>query len=236
MTNERNPFERTALYLHDPFVMSLYTASDQAFGAVRPNGSFFAHAKHLYPSVTKLLAFRPKVNAVEATIRLNALPEAVGAFSDFEDAYEEMAEVYEQLLSKTRAITKRTQLAAKVRWCPQELEWLRLLRANITDAHIALQAHFCTLAGFVPNDMPSSDRVAREVFEPLYRLRNEYFIRPKATHLLEYLELSKELQTDQGYRDAVQRCVAPDEIPVRERSLNELEVQVEVAAMMKELM
>jgi hypothetical protein len=70
------------------------------------------------------------------------------------------------------------------------LDRLKRLVPEVTVAHIQLEKHFQAFTTASPSRQRMQHRELVDLFEPLQRLRDEYFRSPRADLLVEYLEVA----------------------------------------------
>lgn len=78
-------------------------------------------------------------------------------------------------------------------------ELLLTMVRSLTPAHLALQSHFVSFVRLWPRLEWADEAAARKLFEPLWLLRDDYFTKPRAGLISEYLVLAESLAVDKLY-------------------------------------
>jgi hypothetical protein len=227
-----NPFESNDRIFDDPFISALNSTINRLRNSIHVGGAY-VKAKTLYPSVQELRQFSRTSYSDEE--RKHALALACSTFSEFEKAYLEVIAEFEAMKSRARLEWKHSMLDDQIKGELQNLEWLRQLKRNISPVHIELQAHFYALVLQYPRNPEANSSEAAEFFEPLYELRNEYFLRPSTSVLSSYRSMSRKLQEAPYYSEVLRAAMYPAGKAVWESIIGARELELEVLSMVEEL-
>jgi hypothetical protein len=168
-----------------------------------------------------------------------------------------MLELFDDLVEKSDEVHRCFELLsnlARAEWeasdpvlasASEELDKLQRLHRTLTSAHLALQDH---LEHFVNFAMPMIDTdslaSAEALYAPLFALRDEYFVEPKAGMLRSYLEQTAAVEKTpefeklrEGNRHNRASIRSKAEVALLDEAdlcLPELEAALEVFALMEE--
>lgn len=228
----RNPFTTNDRVFGDPFITALNSSINLLNNSVHPGGAY-PRAKVLYPSLNVLRTFAHSGYAEDD--RRRALSVATATFDDFEKAYLDVMTEFEKMRGRARAWWRKAQLTSQLEGGRQDLVWLRQLKENISPLHIELQEHFYTMVVKYPRGSEADNMTAAEFFDPLYKLRNEYFLRPSFEVLEAYRRVSKELQSSTYYSEVLRAGLTSTAVSVWDAHLEDHELELDVLSMVETL-
>lgn len=182
------------------------------------------------PAITKLMAFASKAdNNMSST----ALASVLADFSAFETNFELIIAAYERTILATRATWKKKAIASQLELFKDDLLKLRLMKSYLTPAHLELQSHFYRLLVKTPRGYIANREEIETFFQPLFKLRDEYFTKARAGLLSEYLAKSKELSNSVYYLTVVLDGVDKDKLANAQAFSDRPLVELEVMSMLE---
>jgi hypothetical protein len=229
----RDYITKTPYELHDPLVRDLNAAVSQVKQARQPGGHF-AGAKFLAPVIEKMTA----LNSVIIAMNFNGFPLALAldSFNDFKRIYSDTLEAYRGMLKRTKSERNKRLLQHHLTKLQYRYDILLSLAPKVTESHLVLQTHFISISSPALRNHALDRHSVDDFLIRLAALRDDYFYDSKTETLLEYLKVMKELEAI-GYYDmeALAQSYAAVSIDAHAR-IQDLELELEVLTMTKELM
>lgn len=113
----------------------------------------------------------------------------------------------EDSLVELRPEWSAKELAEYLQPLHDEYELLKRMIGRLTQGHLALQGHFECFIGCGPTFEWAAEPETMKFFEPLYELRDEYFLAPRPDLLCEYMAMAEAMEKTRFYNERSPKAV-----------------------------